>query len=1100
MIRLHDPAPDGPRAAPDDPRVVAAVEEYLAALEAGRAPPRAQFLAGYPREVATALTQCLDGLELVRAAGADLQPPPAPEPPPALGDFRIVREVGRGGMGVVYEAEQISLCRRVALKVLSLAGGLDARQLQRFRAEAQAAAGLHHTNIAPVYAVGCERGVHYYAMQFIDGPSLAQVIAARRQQAGLPPSGHGRHCPTTALPALEPPDESNTVYRPLAAMEATLAAAPTRRTCPSATERTVGGEFWRTAARLGIEAAEALDHAHQQGVVHRDIKPANLLLDADGHLWVVDFGLARLQSDSGLTLTGDVVGTLRYMSPEQALAGRAVIDHRADVYALGATLYELLTLTPAFPGDDRQDLLRRVTEEDPPAPRRLEQSVPPDLEVIVLKAMAKEPSERYATARDLADDLRRLLEDRPIVARRPSLAQRARRWARRHRSLVLSLGTAAALLVAGLLLGLVAYAHEQKQLRAESDAAKKGAEADRKKAEAQLYDALLESAHGARLARRPGYRAVAWDKLRRATALGVPGKDPQDVAAEVLGCLGDPIGLDPVPEPDAARLRRPAVPADFEEWFRGGRPTGVAAATADGKFVAAAIRDTVDLYGPTGLTVGPAQGDPARMEHQPILNPTWAQRINSRAESSLGFVYDLEFARDGSYLAAGCEGGLAVWRLNGMIVGGVPRFTLLLHSLIRCGNVTSVALHPEGRLVATVGHEVRLWSCPDGRPIASLPLPAGASRVEFSADGQLVLAVADGRAVAGWPVGDTPEVRRLYGHRGAGVPASHFTPFGNSSHGVGVPCVAFNPDGRTLASVSKDWTIRVWDPATGQQRRAGWGHNADIEAVTFSPDGRLMATADFDGGVYLWDAAEGTELARLIDPHFRPAEREQPPGQVWRLQFDGAGQQLAAAGGKGVAVWSLRRADKGFDVRRRVALATPNVYDLAFHPGGSSLVYLAQAEKQGRGELFRLDLGAEAGRPLGVRARLQVRGLNFDPAGRMLTFVSPGGTLRRWDWDNGLTVLGSAVPACQWAPSPDGRWAAAAGTDNGVAVYDLNAGSRVLTLPPEGSDVWSIAWAPDGQRLALGMSDGTVAVWDLEQVRARLAEVGIDVPSTRPPR
>jgi serine/threonine protein kinase/WD40 repeat protein len=1099
MIRLHDPAPEGQRAAPDDPRVVAAVEEYLAALEAGRALPRAQFLAGYPRDVAAALAQCIDGLELVRAAGADLQPPPAPEPPPALGDFRIVREVGRGGMGVVYEAEQISLCRRVALKVLSLAGGLDARQLQRFRAEAQAAAGLHHTNIAPVYAVGCERGVHYYAMQFIDGPSLAQVIAARRQQAGLPPSGHGRHSPTTALPAVEVPDESGTVYRPLAALEATLAAAPTRRSSPTGTERTVGGEFWRTAARLGIEAAEALDHAHQQGVVHRDIKPANLLLDADGHLWVVDFGLARLQGDSGLTLTGDVVGTLRYMSPEQAVGGRAVIDHRADVYALGATLYELLTLTPAFPGDDRQDLLRRVTEEEPPAPRRLEPSIPPDLEVIVLKAMAKEPSERYATARDLADDLRRLLEDRPIVARRPSVAQRARRWARRHRSLVLSVGTAAALLVAGLLLGLAAYAHEQKQLRAESDAAKKGAEAERKKAEAQLYDALLESAHGARLARRPGYRAVAWDKLRRATALGVAGKDSQEVADEVLGCLGDPVGLDPVTEPDAARLRRPAVPAEFQEWFRAGRPTGVAAATADGSFAAAALRDVVELFGPTGMTVGPAQGNPTRLEHQPILNPTWAQRINSRAESSLGSVYDLEFARDGSYLAAGCEGGLAVWRIHGMIVGGVPRFTLLLYSLIRCGNVTSVALHPEARLVATVGREVRLWSCPDGRPIASLPLPAGATTVEFSADGQLLLAVADGRAVAGWTVGDTPEVRRLYGQRGGGVPSLRLAPPRNNT-AVGVPCVAFSPDGRSLASVSKDRTIRVWDPATGQLLRAGWGHNAEIEAITFSPDGRLMATADFDGGVYVWDAARGTELARPIDPYFRPAEREQPPGQVWRLQFDASGEQLAAAGGKGVAVWSVRRGEKGLDVQRRVALTTPNVYDLAFHPGGSSLVYLAQAEKQGRGELFRLDLGAEAGRPLGVCARLQVRGLNFDPAGRLLTFVSPAGTLKRWDWDNGAAVPGPAVAACQWAPSPDGRWAAASGTDNGVAVYDLASGARGLALPPEENDVWSIAWAPDGQRLALGLSDGTVAVWDLEQVRARLADFGIDAPSTRPPR
>ena len=386
-------------------------------------------------------------------------------------------------MGVVYEAEQISLRRRVALKVLSLAGGLDARQLQRFRTEAQAAAGLHHTNIAPVYAVGCERGVHYYAMQFIDGPSLAEVIAALRQEAGLPPAGHerrGRTAARFAVPAATPAD-SSTIYRPIEALDEVLAAAPTRPNAALTTEHPADREFWRTAARLGIEAAEALDHAHQQGIVHRDVKPANLLLDGPGHLWVVDFGLARLQSDAGLTMTGDVVGTLRYMSPEQALAGRELIDHRTDVYSLGATLYELLTLTPAFPGDDRQDLLRRVTEDEPPAPRRVAPAIPADLEVIVLKAMAKEPSERYATARDLADDLRRFLEDRPIVARRPSLAQRARRWARRHRSLVVSLGAAAALAPGGPGRRTARLRPRTEPARQESDAAKK--EVERQKQE-----------------------------------------------------------------------------------------------------------------------------------------------------------------------------------------------------------------------------------------------------------------------------------------------------------------------------------------------------------------------------------------------------------------------------------------------------------------------------------------------------------------------------------------------------------------------------------------------------------------------------------------
>jgi hypothetical protein len=193
-------------------------------------------------------------------------------------------------------------------------------------------------------------------------------------------------------------------------------------------------------ARLGVQAAEALEYAHQLGVVHRDIKPANLLLDQRGNLWVADFGLARLPNEPGLTLTGDLIGTLRYMSPEQAQGKWLLVDHRADLYSLGVTLYELLVLEPPFRGTDRQELLRQIASEEPKAPRRLNKAVPAELETIVLKAMEKSPADRYATARELADDLGRYLRDEPIRARRPSLAQRGRKWARRHRPVVWSAG------------------------------------------------------------------------------------------------------------------------------------------------------------------------------------------------------------------------------------------------------------------------------------------------------------------------------------------------------------------------------------------------------------------------------------------------------------------------------------------------------------------------------------------------------------------------------------------------------------------------------------------------------------------------------------
>jgi tetratricopeptide (TPR) repeat protein len=412
---MTNSAPGPATPVPDDPRLVAAMEEYMDALEAGDCPDRQAFLARHA-DIAAALAPCLDGVSLLRAGAPRMLPsttdgssPGGRAEPPhegTLGDFRLVREIGRGGMGVVYEAVQISLGRPVALKVLPFAAALDARQLQRFKNEAQAAAQLHHSNIVPVYAVGCDRGVHFYAMQLIDGQSLAAVIAGLRH--GTPPAPGA----------------------------AEAAAATPAREAGSTLLSARGPAYFRRVAELGVQAAEALEYAHQLGVVHRDVKPANLLLDTAGRLWVTDFGLARCQAGPGITRTGDVVGTLRYMSPEQALSRHGLIDHRSDVYSLGVTLYEALALRPPYPGRDREELLRQLALGDPPPPRRHNAALPGELETIVLKAMRPEPEGRYATAQELADDLRRFLEHRPIKARPPGLGERAAKWARRHRPLV----------------------------------------------------------------------------------------------------------------------------------------------------------------------------------------------------------------------------------------------------------------------------------------------------------------------------------------------------------------------------------------------------------------------------------------------------------------------------------------------------------------------------------------------------------------------------------------------------------------------------------------------------------------------------------------
>jgi serine/threonine protein kinase/Tfp pilus assembly protein PilF len=408
----------GSRSGSIDAVLAEIVEEVTNKLRAGE-PVDIETYAGAHPELAERLRRLLPALavlaDLGRSAAAGEAVVVSPDAAPTaelteLGDFRIVGEIGRGGMGVVYEAVQVSLGRRVALKVLPFAAALDPRQLQRFKTEAQAAALLHHTNIVPVHAVGCERGVHYYAMQRIDGQNLAAVIRELRRQAGHAADGEPSPPPAPAR---------------LSAETLALAGLSTDRSRWSPA-------YFRAVAQLGVQAAEALEHAHDEGVVHRDIKPANLLLDAKEKLWITDFGLAHCRAGAELTMTGDVVGTLRYMSPEQALGKRLLVDHRTDIYSLGVTLYEFLTLEPAFPGSDREEVLRQIASEEPRPPRRINQAIPPELETIIQKAIEKNPADRYATAQELADDLERFLKHEPIRARRPTVVHRLVKWSRRH--------------------------------------------------------------------------------------------------------------------------------------------------------------------------------------------------------------------------------------------------------------------------------------------------------------------------------------------------------------------------------------------------------------------------------------------------------------------------------------------------------------------------------------------------------------------------------------------------------------------------------------------------------------------------------------------
>jgi len=372
----------------DESALGEAIAEYLELERAGTAPSPREFAERHP-ECAAALKSCLDVLAAVSGAEE-----PGAGIPRVLGDFRILRLIGRGGMGLVYEAEQQSLPRRVALKVLPRASTLDRERAQRFRREIEATARLEDPHIVPVYAAGEVAGMPYYAMPLLRGRSLDRVIAGFRE-----PSAAG------AL-----------AYR---------------------------AELVRWVERF-IGVARALDHAHAESILHRDIKPSNLFLEDDGNLRVLDFGLTRSSAAEAVTLTGAAVGTPRYMSPEQILGSRVEIDGRSDLFSLAATFYELLTLAPAFPGENRESVFRAILADDPVPPRRIDRRLPRDLEVVLLKALEKDPRRRYASAGAFADELVRFLDYEPVRARPVGPVGRLRRRARRNPL------AAAAVLVAAL--------------------------------------------------------------------------------------------------------------------------------------------------------------------------------------------------------------------------------------------------------------------------------------------------------------------------------------------------------------------------------------------------------------------------------------------------------------------------------------------------------------------------------------------------------------------------------------------------------------------------------------------------------------------------
>jgi WD40 repeat protein/serine/threonine protein kinase len=1154
-----------------DPGLADLVEDFIARAQNGEPIDPEAFLRDHA-EHAEALRRLLPTLQALGALASSLSgqrsgsaaKTPLGETPGLgpLGEYEILRELGRGGMGIVYEARQTTLGRRVALKVLPFAAALDERRLQRFKQEAQAAALLHHGNIVPVFGIGCDRGVHFYAMQYIEGQTLAAVIRDLRRTTGRELADR-RSSPTG------PAGGAATQPAPPSAALSTLAdmhgLSPTER--PAGTS-----EYFRQVVRWGIEAAEALEHAHQQGVVHRDVKPANLLVDARGHLWVTDFGLARLHGDAGLTMSGDLLGTLRYMSPEQALGRQGAVDQRTDVHSLGVTLYELLALEPVFTGTDRQELLHRIGFEEPRPIRRWNDAVPHDLETIVLKAMAKVPAERYETAQELADDLRRFMEYRPIRARRPSLRERLWKWARRHRLAVFTALAVAAVVALSVFGGLLVYNRDlEAAARREHEQADQ-ARRERQQAVAHLYHSLVGEARALRLARGTGYRRQAWARLRQALRLDTPEKDLDELRHEAVACMGDFAGLDPtVLKEFPAKITAAAVdPATT--WIAVGLEDGriVVRRLADGGEVArwqghrAAVTDLV-FGAEGGLLISGGHDNKVKIWN---ARPGAGWTLVRELEMSPGpdppeYRIRLSLAANGKLLAASNLGStVRVWKCPvAKLVGEftVPGWLLSCPALspdgrlVACGcirlsvpnravHVWDVATHrvkhiirvgdgiketafsANGRLMAysdgngvvvldtatfqvrreSRGYEprrfglspncqllafktfegrVRLWWLPSGREVAVLhdPLiPRHRSTevfnillpVKFIRNGRQ-LATANLQSISLWPM-EVPEKLVLEGHEG------------------GVTGLAFNPNGRLLASAGKDKVVRIWDVLTGELRRTLRTFHGAVGAVAFSPDGKFLAATDSPLGIQLWNTSSWVSPTFVKDPLPIRSIGFSPDGKLFAAS-DGAERD----GSGNVKIWRVHW-DEPPATRPRLTLhalrPSSEITSFCFSPDSRLLAYADNNAKT----LHLWDIYQGRLRPaLPAKHGGDVLSTAFLPNSEIALFVTPTGVAEAWNVTTRqkeftLGRPGEFVGSGIIALSPDGTLLAGSYSPSIIALWDVRRRRRIFLFPEELAMTWSFAWSPDGQRLAVGLADGGLAIWDLRRMRSQLAALGLD--------
>jgi WD40 repeat protein/serine/threonine protein kinase/tetratricopeptide (TPR) repeat protein len=1000
-----------------------------------------------------------------------------------LGDYRILREVGRGGMGIVYEAEQESLGRHVALKVLPAQALLDERHLQRFQREARAAARLHHTNIVPVFGVGEQDGLHYYVMQFIQGQGLDQVLAVlQRLRRGadadtsktpvsveMASAAAVANSLLTGIFALPWPDRLAGVQSDLPADKSvpsvTSSSSAVHLPGQSAQELSDSGQpYWHSVARIGIQVAEALAYAHGQGTLHRDIKPSNLLLDTQGIVWVTDFGLAKASDSVDLTHTGDVVGTLRYMAPER-FKGRA--DARSDLYALGLTLYELLTLRPAFDASERNRLFLQVMSLDPARPRKLNPAVPRDLETIVLKAAARDPGDRYQSAEEMAEDLRRFTDDKPIRARPVGELERMWRWCRRNPAMaMLSLA-----LLLTLVLGVVGIAWKWRE-----------AEQQRGKAETEtlrVLEAERETAgkrDEAICARNDTRRTLASVTLDKGIALAVQG-DVEEGLFWMLEALkvvpNNDTELTPLIRTNLAGWRQltPKLRQIIE------RPSAVSRCSflADGR----------RLFAVSDHEVGVWEATTGRLLAVPLKKPNlWGLSPDGK----LLLVTDDQPGKQGVLLRCDSMTGA---RIDPPLIHPQP--------------VQAAQFSPDGRQIVTVcaAGMVRLWDASSGQSLRTVfeTKDGPVLRMAISPDGQK-LAMVTGDGVNGFVPGTAHFWDLAIGKR-LGQPMKHK---------ARIHSVEFAPDGGRLLTASWDGMAQLWDSSTGLPVTSPLKHPDLLEVARFTPDGRNIVTGGSDGSVRWWDS-RGYELIGALPLSKMP---------IYDLNFSPDGKTLVVGSGwhsaGAIHVIEITRGLSRLVARDRTAILhsfqgpdapTPawRWQFTTYSPDGTRVL---AGGGQGCALLFDSVKGDPVflgpGRHSGPfrHAWPTAASSAFTPDGRLFATVSI-------DWRGPSEVRlhdatsGRQIGEPLWhdnyvraiAFSPDGKLLATGDYDRLLHLWDTRTGKRMGAPILQPDIVLALAFRPDGKVLAVGHSRdysgeyGTL-LWDVATRR----QIGKAIPET----